>query len=167
MADEEVEETRTIIVTQRCAESFSLSGSEQHPPMQHRVQADMVHHTDKPVVHMHLWNEECVGKLDVQHRSGTDTEQPFHVAHRFDTPHAQTHEMQTSLAAPIHHALQMRTPLQIRFCNTWQVASDYSVQVALRGRPFLDIRLTGATVATPQPCPDDDCAPDPKAARHP
>lgn len=147
------DETRRVVVTQPSGEALALAGSAKEPPMR----GDVVHRTDQPVVHMHLWNEECVGKLDHQVRVRTDETSPIDVAHRFPGTHDQTHRIETGLAAPIHHALQMRTPLQVRFCNTWQVASDYSVQVALRGRPFLDIRLTGATVATPQPCPEDRC----------
>lgn len=164
MAEEEI---RRVIVTQPCGESFALAGSDEHDPLRHRVQGDVIHRTDQPVVHMHLWNEDCVGKLEHQVTCHAGEDNPVNVAHRFPDGHDQSHRMETSLAEPIHHALQMRTPLQVRFCNTWQVASDYSVRVALRGRPFLDIRLTGATVATPRPCPDEDCAPDPQPPVHP
>ncbi|WP_299964314.1 hypothetical protein [uncultured Roseobacter sp.] len=155
-ADADKEAARHLVVSQPCKETYALSGSEERAPIRHRVAGDVVHRTDEPVVHMHLWNEECVGKLDHQVHVNADKDNPVNVAHRFPDTHAQTHQMQTSLAEPVHHALQMRTPLQVRFCNSWQVASDYSVQVGLRGRPFLDIRLTGATVATPQSCPEDE-----------
>lgn len=145
------EDSPKPVVHQPVGESLALYGSSADDAIQHQVHSELVHRTDEPVVHMHLWNEDCVGKLE----------------HSFESVHEQTHEMKSSLANPIHHALQMRTPLQVRFCNTWQVASDYTVQVALRGQPLLDIRLTGATVATPQPCPEDECAPDPTAAVHP
>ncbi len=156
MAEKEDTAHNKVVVSQPCGETFALSGSEERDPIRHKVQGDVLHRTDQPVVHMHLWNEECVGKLDHQVHVHADEKNPVNVVHRFSDTHAQTHQMQTSLAEPVHHALQMRTPLQVRFCNSWQVASDYSVQVGLRGRPFLDIRLTGATVATPQPCPEDD-----------
>jgi hypothetical protein len=163
MADED---TRRVVVSQPKGASFALSGSDPDDPIRHRISAETVLRTDQPVVHMHLWNEQCVGQLEHKVASVTTPKTPFDVAHRFPDGHQQRHEIASTLAAPVHHALQMRTPLQIRFCNTWQVASDYSVSVALRGRPFLDIRLVGATVATPQPCPEDDCAPVP-AAVHP
>lgn len=158
MSESDGDDGRHVVVSQPCGETFALSGSEVKDPIRHRVAGDVVHRTDQPVVHMHLWNEDCVGKLDHQVHFNADEKSPVNVAHRFPDVHAQTHKMDTSLAEPVHHALQMRTPLQVRFCNSWQVASDYSVQVALRGRPFLDVRLTGATVATPQPCPEDDKA---------
>lgn len=161
------DDARTVIVRQRCEEAFALAGSDDHAPMSHRVRGDVVHRTDEPVVHMHLWNEDCVGKLEHQVHCNMGEDNPAHLVHRFQDTHDQSHRMQTSLAEPIHHALQMRTPLQVRFCNSWQVASDYSVRVSLRGRPFLDIRLVGATVATPQPCPEDDCAPETGAPVHP
>ena len=164
MADDK---TETRIIRQPSDEAFALAGSEKHAPMRHRLQGDLVHHTDQPVVHMHLWNEDCVGKLEHQVHHHADEKSPVNVTHRFPGTHHQTHEMQSSLAEPVHHALQMRTPLQVRFCNTWQVASDYSVKIALRGKPFLDIRLTGATVATPQPCPDDDCPTEDSGPIHP
>lgn len=157
------EESQNVVVRQRGGDTFALSGSDKHDPLR----GDVVHRTDEPVVHMHLWNEDCVGKLDHQVKVNADEESPINVAHRFPDTHDQTHQLQTSLGEPVHHALQMRTPLQVRFCNTWQVASDYSVQVGLRGRPFLDIRLTGATIATPKPCPDDDCTPAEGEKHHP
>ncbi|EEW25930.1 hypothetical protein [Rhodobacter ferrooxidans] len=160
------EETRHLIVSQPAGAAFALAGSDRHDPLSHRVQADFVHRTDKPMVHMHLWDDDCACKLEHEVRFDAGPDKPVNLAHRFPDTHAQSHEMKTALDAPIHHALQMRTPLQVRFCNTWQVASDYTVSVGLRGKPFLDIRLTGATVATPKPC-DDDCAPAPQVAVHP
>ena len=58
-------------------------------------------------------------------------------------------------------AVILRTPLQLRFCNPWHIASDYTVEVTLGERRLWSVRLTGATVATPQPCADDGCPPAP------
>jgi hypothetical protein len=154
------EETRKLIVTQPEETAFALSGSDRDPPMRHRIAGDVNHRTEKPIVHMHLWDEDCSCKLegDVVLRGNPDA--PVVLQHDFPEEHRQSHIMKTGLADPIHHALQMRTPLQVRFCNSWHVASDYAIGVQLRGREWLGIRLTGATVATPQPCPEDEYRPD-------
>jgi hypothetical protein len=152
------DETKTLIVTQPKGDAFVLAGSDCEPPINHRFEGGVTHRTDKPVVHMHLWNEECVGKLDGQVVVRGDDKAPVVVAHNFPGEHRQAHRIETGLGEPIHHALQMRTPLQLRFCNSWHVGSDYSIGVDVAGRRLIDIRLTGATVATPQPC-EDDCPP--------
>ncbi|HLA43848.1 MAG TPA: hypothetical protein VJZ27_10450, partial [Aggregatilineales bacterium] len=77
-----------------------------------------------------------------------------------------TLKVDTKLAEPIHHALQLRTPLSVHFCNAWHIASDYVVQVAAGERTLFSIRLTGATVATPQPCDDNENC-DPPYKTHP
>jgi len=164
MADSE---TRNVIVSQPDDTPFALAGSDCAPPMQHRVGADITHRTEKPIVHMHLWNEDCVGKLAGTVTVAGDPDAPVALQHRFPDEHRQTHAFTTSLAKPVHHALQMRTPLQVRFCNSWHVASDYTVGIQVNGRSLIGIRLTGATVATPQPCPEDECAPETSAAVHP
>ena len=51
-----------------------------------------------------------------------------------------------------------RSPLDVRFCNPWHVASDYRVEVNLGQNRVIGIRLSGATVATPQAC-EDPCPP--------
>ena len=92
-----------------------------------------------------------------------DEKNPVRVrmAHTFESPHVQEHRMATKLAEPIHHALQMRTPLELRFCNPWHLASDYMIEVRLADNRLLSIRLTGATIASPQPCADDKPCPPP------
>jgi hypothetical protein len=62
---------------------------------------------------------------------------------------------------PIHHALQMQTPLELRFCNPWQMDSSYQVEVTMGERRFLSIRLRGTTVCTPRPCDDRPNEPPP------
>lgn len=121
-----------------------------------------------PHVHVVSWAEERVlveahADVDARLTVAGDPESPvgLEVEHRFVGEHHQSHALEpvdhtlhvdTALAEPIHHALQMRTPLELRFCNPWHVASDYRVEVTLGDRPIMGIRLTGATVATPQPC---------------
>lgn len=160
------DETRTLIVTQPEGEAFRHAGSDCDPPISHRFEGGVTHRTDKPVVHMHLWNEECVGKVEATLKVEPLRVEPVTFEHRFPDVHRQAHVVETALAEPIHHALQMRTPLQVRFCNSWQVASDYSIGIDVGGRRLIDIRLTGATLATPLPC-DEDCPPPAKGDRGP
>lgn len=157
------EETRNIVVTQPHAQAFAVAGSDAHDPLSHRLGGEVTHRTDRPLVHMHLFDDDCACRLEL--RGSPDA--PVALQHRFPDEHRQTHAMQTALDAPIHHALQMRTPLQVRFCNSWQVASDYSVGIDVGGRRLIDLRLTGATVATPQACPEEECAPRAVPPAHP
>lgn len=150
------DEVRKVIVTQEEATSFAIAGSRCDDPLQHRVGAEMVHSTEQPLIHMHLWNEECVGQVEAEVTVRGDPEKPVGLVHQFPDTHHQSHDIRTKLSEPIHHALQMRTPLQVRFCNAWQIASNYSLGIDYRGRRLLEVKLTGATVATPQPCPEDD-----------
>ncbi len=138
-----------------CAEhqgTLRMQGDAKADPVQHR--GELVHATppDRPLVHMMLWDEEAQvqGRLTL---SG-DPDAPVHarVHHSFDTEHAQVHRFETALAAPVHHALQMRTPLQVRFCNIWQIASDYSLEIRLGDNRVIGVHLTGATIAKPLPC---------------
>lgn len=138
--------------------TLRVQGDAKADALQHR--AEIVHATppDRPLVHMMLWDDErqVSGRLTI---SG-DPAAPLQATlnHRFDNEHRQVHRMETSLAAPVHHALQMRTPLQVRFCNTWQIASDYSLEIRLGDNRVIGVHLTGATIAKPLPCPDDNCA---------
>ncbi len=98
-----------------------------------------------------------------------DERSPLRVrmAHFFETPHVQEHHVATRLSEPIHPALQMRTPLELRFCNPWHLASDYVMEVKLADNRLLSVRLTGATVASPQPCAGDKpCPPAPETPVH-
>ncbi|WP_225031052.1 hypothetical protein [Paraburkholderia sp. XV] len=150
----------------------ALTGHECAPPMQHSAQ--IVHRTPahQPLVHMVCWGEERACEVEVKGRVllAGDAEAPVQVriAHDFTTEHRQRHRVEpvdhtlhvdSQLVRPIHHALQMRTPLQMRFCNPWHLASDYVMEIRLGDRPLVTVHLTGATVATPQPCEDlDPCA---------
>lgn len=112
-----------------------------------------------PLVHMVCWNEEEVCR--VEHGGSVtlrgDAQSPLQVrmGHHFDNVHQQSLKVETKLAEPIHHALQLRTPLQVRFCNPWHVTSDYQIDINLGNSRLIGIRLTGATVLTPQPCEED------------
>jgi hypothetical protein len=53
----------------------------------------------------------------------------------------------------------MLTPFELRLCNPWHVASDYQMDIKLWDCRVISVRLTGATVARPQPCEVDDCPP--------
>jgi len=156
------EQTRKLIVTQPEDTAFALAGSECDPPLRHRLGGEITHRTDKPIVHMHLWDEDCSCRFEGGVTVRGDPEAPVVLEHRFPDVHRQAHIVETGLGDPIHHALQMRTPLQLRFCNSWHVASDYTLGLEIAGRKLMGIRLTGATVATPQPCPEDACPPPPK-----
>jgi hypothetical protein len=134
-----------------------------HGKVEHKVGAELVHATpaDRPLVHMVLWDENANVELGGRVTLTGDEKQPLHVRmhHTFDNEHQQSHRFDTALERPVHHALQMRTPLQVRFCNTWQIASDYSIEIRLGDNRVIGVRLTGATVAKPLPCEDEPCPP--------
>lgn len=176
------DETKTIIVTQPEEERFRLDhdggvalyGDHKQPPMKHDVAGQIIHTTapKHPLVHMVCWDEDDPCRVEMSGRVtlAGDAEAPIqvHMAHTFTNDHHQTHAIEpldhtlkvdTQLAQPIHHALQMRTPLQIRFCNPWHVVSDYVLEFAMGERKLLSVRLTGATVLTPQPCEDEKPCP--------
>jgi len=176
---------REIIIKQEADDSFSVShngavalrGDVEQDPVQHR--GELVHTTHKPLVHLICWEEEQACVVDVKGRVtlAGDKEAPIavNVRHQFENEHEQkiavepmdhTLKLDTQLAEPIHHALQLRTPLRVQFCNAWHVASDYVLNVTSGERTLFSIRLTGATIATPQPCEDDTKAP-PSHPTHP
>ena len=145
-----------------------LHGSDCAPPMRHTVGAQVVHSTPahQPLVHMVCWDEERACEVNGRIVVAGDPAAPVEVrmAHDFTNEHRQHHKVEpvdhtlhvdSALASPIHHALQLRTPLQMRFCNPWHLASDYVMEIRLGDNRLISVRLTGATVATPQPCADD------------
>lgn len=152
--------------------AVGLHGVCDEPPMAHSFTGGVVHGTDpeQPLVHMVCWDEEpcqVEGRITVV----GDESAPVvvHMQHEFTSDHHQTLKVEpvdhnlnvaTAAANPIHHALQLRTPLDVRFCNPWHVASDYRVEVNLGKNRVIGIRLTGATVATPQACQEPDCPPE-------
>lgn len=137
--------------------TLRVQGDAQADPLQHRLGGEMVHATppDRPLVHMMLWDDErqVSGRVTLSGNPAAPLQAQMH--HSFDNEHRQVHRVETTLATPVHHALQMRTPLQVRFCNTWQIASDYSLEIRLGDNRVIGVHLTGATIAKPLPCPDD------------
>jgi hypothetical protein len=158
MADEEIQ-TRKLVVTQPKGDAFAVSGDNRKDPLSHRHIGEVTHRTEKPLVHMVCWDADSSCEVNARIEVVGDEKRPVAVQHRFPDAHPQTHSFKTALAEPVHHALQMRTPLQVRFCNSWHVASNYAIDLDLAGRRWMSIRIAGATVATPQPCPDENCGP--------
>lgn len=154
---------------------LGLHGEEDAPPVRHRFHGEVDHMVGgakgRPLVHLVGWESEPF-PLEVSGRvvlaGDRETPVPVEMSHRFETVHDQhfdvepldhTLHVDTGLASPIHHALQMRTPLELRFCNPWHVDSDYTVDVRLGERPLLSINLRGSTRATPEPCDNTPCPP--------
>jgi hypothetical protein len=151
---------------------LALYGSGKQPALQHVFSGQVVHTTPQPLVHVICWQEDEACPVEVSGRVALvgDKEAPIEVrmTHVFGNemnenvqlkPFDHTMKLDTALADPIHHALQLRTPVQLRFCNPWHVASDYQVDVKVGKSTVISIRLTGATVATPQPCADEQPCP--------
>jgi hypothetical protein len=161
----------TRVITQPEGTAFDIShrgvvaveGCERSDPIKHRVAGELVHSSteERPLVHMVLWDEDCACEVNGRVTVVGDPEAPVQVAirHGFHDEHRQSHIVKTALADPIHHALQLRTPLQVRFCNTWHLASDYTLDINLGSTRVMSLRLSGATVAIPRPCEDDDLCP--------
>lgn len=178
MAEEE-----TNIITQKEGERFaldhqgalSLYGEKEKDALQHEFAGQIVHTTVKPLVHLVCWGEEKPCEVEVSGKVTLtgDKDAPVEVkmTHHFANEHHQLltvepldHHLkvETALAEPIHHAMQLRTPVQMRFANPWHLASDYMVEVKLGKSQLMTIRLTGATIATPQPAADElPCPPPP------
>jgi hypothetical protein len=181
------DEIKTTILTQPPGERFAVNhdggaalfGSKDHDALQHEFAGQIVHRVapNHPLVHVVGWSEDdslgvnVAGKLML---SG-DEKSPIQVRmmHEFANTHHQTHEVtlapvdhnlkiDTSLAQPIHHALQLRTPIQLRFCNAWLITSNYTIGVVVNDTPLIAINLTGSTRVVPQPCDDEQpCLPAP------
>lgn len=155
----------------------ALFGDPQQPDLRHRLAGEVVHGTEpgRPLVHMVCWDTDpCPVAVSGEVALVGHPDRP--IRHEIVGEHHQVlrveeldHNvrMQTRLADPIHHALQMRTPLQLRFCNPWHIASDYRMEIELWDRRMVSVRLTGATVASPQPCPTEGCPPGDPGAVHP
>ena len=172
-------EEKSVTIKQDEGDSFDLTheggvalyGDAHRPALHHQVGGTIVHGTapQQPLVHMVCWDED--GPCEIAGRVALvgDPEAPLQVKmnHHFGNTHQQAHRIETRLAEPIHHALQMRTPLQVRFCNPWHIASDYRMEIQMGDRPLISVRLTGATVATPQPCEEETCPPVQAQPAHP
>lgn len=155
----------------------ALYGDAQQSRLRHDLSGLVEHGTKagSPLVHMVCWDAEpCPVAVGGEVSLVGDADRP--IRHEIVGEHHQTmrvdpleHSLHvdTKLAAPIHHALQMRTPLELRFCNPWQVASDYRLEINLWNSKVISVRLTGATVATPQPCDTEGCPPVDAGPTHP
>ena len=166
---------RTRIIAQSPEDSFahnlgglSVYGDAEQPALKHEMRGScQVTHgsaPQRPLVHVLCWEEDRVCQAEMSGRVtlAGDPQAPFQVqmAHSFATDHRQTHvlaptehthHVDTQPASPIHHALQLNTPLQVRLCNPWLIASQYLVELAIAGTSLLTIRINGETTATPQP----------------
>lgn len=175
------DESREIIIKQPDDEvlrhehqgGMALYGNKNKDALQHEFAGQIVHHTapNHPLVHVVGWSndEEVQMELKGTVTLTNDRDAPLNMrlVHEFPEPHHQTHDVtlapvdhslkvQTALAEPIHHALQLRTPIQLRFCNIFVITSDYNVQVNINGSPMINIRLRGTTQVEPKPC-EEDC----------
>jgi hypothetical protein len=172
-------EDKNVTILQQPGSNFAVEhhgaiyGSDCKPPI------EVTTAVNKPLVHMVCWDETDVCKVNVagELKLIGDAKSPIQVrmGHHFDNVHEQhlkvdelDHKLkvETRLDRPIHHALQMRTPLQLRFCNPWHVASDYIIDVKFGQSSVMSVRVTGATIATPQQCEEEPCPP-PKASQSP
>ena len=93
------DETEILVITQpqvgKGRQAFRHAGSDCDPPIAHQFEGGITHRTDQPVVHMHLWNEDCVGKLDGQVVVRGDREAPVAFEHSFANDHRQSHRIET------------------------------------------------------------------------
>jgi hypothetical protein len=177
MADEEI-----VILKQEDGDRLALDhdglalyGDRERPAMQHEFAGQVVHRTlpGAPLVHVVGWDEDnhvkaelsgsvaLVGDPDappIQVRMMHEFSDVIQHAHDVSIkPMEHTLHVASKLHEPIHHALQLRTPIQLRFCNAWHVDSDYKIELVIAGMPVISIRVRGATVVTPQPCADGEC----------
>jgi hypothetical protein len=150
-------EMETVILTQPPDDQLALG---------HAGAVCLQHETPSPLVHMVCWKEEDCAAVAVSGAltvSG-DPEAPVVVdmRHHFDGVHAQHLEVapvehglrvHSALAEPIHHALALSAPLQVRFVNGWNVDSAYDIDIRAGERPLLSIHVSGRTVGTPQSDP--------------
>lgn len=168
-------ETGTIPLSHSGA--VALFGDPTRSDLRHQLGGEVVHATNpaKPLMHVVCWDTEpCPVSVTGELSLVGDPDRP--IRHEIVGEHRQvlrvedlehSVRVETQLANPIHHALQMRTPLQLRFCNPWQIASNYQMDINLWDNRVISVRLTGATVATPQPCEPEGCPPNDPGPLHP
>lgn len=174
------DEIKTTILTQPPGERFAvnhdgllaLHGDKDKDALQHEFAGQIVHRIapNHPLVHVVGWSEEDTLGVNVagQLKLSGDENSPLQVRmmHEFNNTHHQTHEVTlapvehnlkvgTSVTEPIHHALQLRTPIQLRFCNAWLITSNYTIGVVINDVPVIAINLAGTTRVQPQPCDDE------------
>jgi hypothetical protein len=155
---------------------LALYGVKDLNPIQHEFNGQVIHRTapESPLVHVVGWSsgDEVEMILSGRVELTNTRETPLHVrlAHEFPEIHRQSHEVtiapvdhtlkvNTRASDPIHHALQLLTPLQLRFCNVFLVKSDYRIIANVNGATMVDIHLSGETTIIPQPCDDEGPGP--------
>jgi hypothetical protein len=171
------DETDTQVITQKDSDRFRLAVEGPVPdaegcahPVLHEGQLIHGGRKDLPIVHMVCWDEDdpcrVSGSAEFNHVGDPSRPVVLQMKHSSESPVQMALNVQpldhglavqTDLQSPIHHALQLKTPVQLRFVNPWEAASDYTVSVQLADRKLLQIQLTGKTVLTPQPAPPDSC----------
>ena len=150
-------EEKRIVIRQNPGDELAVDhqggvaffGARSQPALQHIHDACVVHETQKPLVHVHSWDVER-GPVVVP------------VTHQFQGDHNQTlniqsfgHDMHvvSRESDPIHHALQMRTPIAVRVgmdC-TCVMESDYTFELRTAERQLFTMTMKGRTVFK------DDC----------
>src|SRR4051794_5998683 len=131
------DETEIVILTQPEDErlrldhdgSVGLYGEEKRAPLRHRFHGDAEHVVGtaegRPLVHVVAWDTQpCEVEIKGRVALTGDPEAPVSIEmqHAFEGVHDQhfdvepldhTLQVDSALAEPIHHALQMRTPLEV------------------------------------------------------
>ena len=161
------DETRVLTTPPGESLRLSLAGpdAECPPPIPHAGR--LVHEARPgaaPFMHMVCWDEDDTCNVEhtgvVTHVGDAERPIPLQMRHSGEAPielrvHLDDTEhglrVRTGRADPIHHALQLHSPLVVRFADQWTASSDYRIAIQLRQQPFLDIRITGRTTLTPTP----------------
>jgi hypothetical protein len=175
----------TRIITQAPTDRFRVEHDGQRPdaagcvhPIRH--DARLVHEGGReelPFVHLvQMKQDEPCGVRtsgEIAHVGDPQRPVPLDMRHSSQAPveldlrvRQLEHELRvsTGLQDPMHHALQLKTPLQVRFVNPWVAQSDYRVSVTLGKRRLIDVHIAGQTILSPRPAPPDPCT-DPAGAR--
>lgn len=172
------DETRVITQPDGGAFRVTLEGPDKDgcaQPIPHHGR--LLHETgEKPLMHTICWEPEepCTVAHEGQMLHVGDPERPVPLDMRHSTEkpvELQVHvgpvehglRVHTRSCEPMHHAVQLQTPLQVRFVNPWVAESDYRLTVQLGNSRMLDVRLVGRTRLTPlAPTGETGDAPAPK-----
>jgi hypothetical protein len=141
-----------------------------HPIVHHGVLAHEGGAAERPLRHVLRMDQDVPCELghSGEMRHTGDPERPVPLDMRHSSPEPVVLDLKvnqarhalavdTSLTEPMHHALQLKTPLQVRFVNPWEAKSDYAMTVELAGRPLLSFKLQGTTTLRPEAAPPDPC----------
>jgi len=157
-------------ITQPDGKSFRVAHEGQTPddegcihPIIH--QGTLLHegHEKRPLYHkVHFTHDESHAlshRGALTHRVDPATPVPLDMRHSTQEPvkldlqvRSLGHQMgvTTTLQDPIHHALQLKTPLQVRFVNPWHAQSEYSFSLDVAGRTVMSLSVRGSTVFSPR-----------------